>query len=86
MESLIDPTFYLAAGTGRTYVPIPFMFAMFSIPAGILGLMLPIQKIPSLAKQILSIPLLAIIFATPILFSPNNGGKSNTIIIKSLDH
>ncbi|KAI9276887.1 hypothetical protein BDA99DRAFT_567782 [Phascolomyces articulosus] len=71
MESIIE-TFY-QAGSGRTHIPFPFIFPIFTIPSGLLAILLITNKVPTTAKQVLSIPLLAIIFTTPIFFTSSHG-------------
>ncbi|KAI9276818.1 hypothetical protein BDA99DRAFT_494216 [Phascolomyces articulosus] len=64
-------TFYQAGDT-RLNVGT-FIFSIFGIPTGLLALMLIQEKMSTTLKQILSIPLLTIVFFTPILFTCGNG-------------
>ncbi|KAG2226509.1 hypothetical protein INT45_014253 [Circinella minor] len=62
----------LQAGNTRFQTGIPITMIIFSIPTGLLTLLLVNEKISNHVKQILSIPLLTILFLTPILFSCSN--------------
>ena len=65
----------LQAGDSRFQTGIPITMTIFCIPTGLLALMLINEKIPTIVKQILSIPLLTIIFFTPVIFSCANESK-----------
>ncbi|KAI8140047.1 hypothetical protein BJV82DRAFT_563224 [Fennellomyces sp. T-0311] len=64
--------FLLRQSNMRITVPLPICLPIFAVPTALLVLSLFSKKIPNYAKQILSVPLLATVALTPIVFSCGN--------------
>ena len=69
----ISTTLY-QAGDARFLPGAPLVFALFVIPTALLVRIIINERLSTVIKQILSIPLLTLVFATPIISSCGNAG------------
>lgn len=66
-----------AGGSNRIVLPSLALLSLVVAPPTLLALLLsiPIDKLPSVIKQIVSIPLIAAVFLIPFGFTNGNRGK-----------
>ncbi|KAI8140045.1 hypothetical protein BJV82DRAFT_624910 [Fennellomyces sp. T-0311] len=63
----------LQGGTARIILPFPIQYLLFIIPTALLAYIISREKMSTVAKQVLSIPLLTMVFITPIAIGTGNG-------------